>query len=1230
MKFDGNKPVVLHSNFIHLDSNKLGLFNSGSYIFYISILSSSSSEKSRFVTERVTLPAPIFFCEEKSGFKEPFAAFTCSATPISDDDFPDNTSIHLVSNYRTLVYNNGRVFSSHVSLYACLQSSDFVSSPIPFDTLCSGDASKCSIFADEHLAAVNKRDFQLKVSKYFKPFFIKKIGEVIGTEKTFTIEKNPGPIAKQALYLFAFVFLLNFSHGLATESVYFNPKTLDFYILDSINLVPIDQDRVKGMLDSEVCVVYDISFYKEHVSNYLKNLRNSNRSSLVYKESDFVVEKNPGPRFTMLIFCLLLVFYLASSQDCYLNSIKSVNFNHYPDYVETLLDFPVPVGNCSTSATYGIQIQEFDIITNPLYGLLYFCSPPQYSCQLNGSVGANYLPITNPTLSYEPFSQTAQDDFFTYQVIYQDFDGTNFNTNNQVFALIYQIPSTTGTTDSSVTTGSVGTTGQQISAPLPYSAPPVIPFGNTGKRSSSSSLNFNLMTLVFSFIFSTSGKLIFNKRLLLFVSLTLFIQYSYAQSTCNSIPISISSINSCSGASCLTTQVANVAIPNEQGASACYNFNDVITNQPVMSFNCTVGETFFFWDKTYCYYTDDPVIAQKGYCHCSGATSPIPSSPNYCPNSGWAQTLQFGTAMSTDCFLGVQGNWCSAQLYTGIERYEVCAWDPSPKSFSIVTCTINNAESLSAVFTGKPVTFSLPSYFSNMTIISTTTALQFSPQFTVFDGADPEDDNFYAMDSGLVNGLNEQSLSKIGALKITPGNGFNGVSLPPQLAPSIVSYLGSCVNDVVYSSVPLTSIKDMLTNSRSLLNSYIQPPLFMRRNGTLSGGIIDNDSPTHEIPNWQYIGQTGIAFYYLQSIVFFGVGLDSPLFSSSTHGPPNIYNPFLGNRNNGTFPYSYYSIQPSGYYVDLNGVSFYPQIFSWTLPSNNGTFYTWCLVNYGTGSCLADNVTLTLQSYPTGANLTIWTYLGNLTQEYGEIYNVADRLLQPIDNGVINFQITYSNYSINFVSTLVTPKIFSVDTDYVNGLVIVTASSITQPGSCMIGSTPPGVISTQSIVLTTSPQPYTLPFSANFNGVLNVQIRCAQNVVNYGLQMSWNGNDVLPTDNALGIASFSGFTNPSNPGGNWLPGIGSWDDFWNNLNPFQNWSTASIYTIIGYILFAIGAIIFLIIFVKLCMCFCSKKLFSRMMPKRWSGKSEPPITKSTTTPTSNRKKALFNFYNKLI
>jgi len=691
---------------------------------------------------------------------------------------------------------------------------------------------------------------------------------------------------------------------------------------------------------------------------------------------------------------------------------------------------------------------------------------------------------------------------------------------------------------------------------------------------------------------------------------------------CNSVPISLSNLTSCTGTSCLLTQTAYLSIPLATGSSACIEFvsPDGVSNTEM--FNISISHSFYKYKPSFIYWTDDAWLEGAGNCKCPPTTGYTRTA---CENekldvANYTATVWiYGVNSGAGCPLsptGLSGSHCYKIGVNALKRFKVLDMGVVPTKdigFSLSYTDGNQTyESWETEYSGISVYEMNSDNTINVTIISDTSTRYFDIQNIVFDTSDTSD--FYILDDSDVNSIDSFDTTKIGWVKPD-----QPIRIPPNMANLIPLDVSNCLVDKFGVVSPFVSIEDKLLQNRHRLSSVIAPGSILADPNYYFGLSKTSlkTAPDVNLKPWHYL-RFGWLLANHDGPQFLGVtqaGEFLPLTTGCGVLPmlQNITTNVGQYRNLSSLTVCWADMQvfiPQAFNIGGSYGYWLVKFITYANISGNFTEYGVCTMYNGAigvdftsvsfasaklnylavelGSCFEPNFNST--AWPTLA-IGNFKFNGTFSQSYtGYSSDInAVSLSNPIYEGVANVLVTFKDLNIQFQSNSIKPKIISVGTNNVDG-VWVFAQSVTVGGVCFIGTYPAGIFTTQSVTLGLNPLNNTYVFApVAYKSQISVVIRCAQSTSEATLFVNY---DLSPNQSKL-----NNITDTTAPIDWWFPNF-DWPFVFPKIpgidKAVTDWILLVVYWIV-YIIIIVAVLWIVFMLAKWLFCwFLKSKLLSRI------------------------------------
>lgn len=587
---------------------------------------------------------------------------------------------------------------------------------------------------------------------------------------------------------------------------------------------------------------------------------------------------------------------------------------------------------------------------------------------------------------------------------------------------------------------------------------------------------------------------------------------------CSTLPLSVSSLDSCEDNNCRTTETAQIRLELNKGTSACVRIESTGTQVAPAVFNITIIDSVLVYPLVDCYFSDDPQIDISSFCGCPGGTS---VSCDNCPNTnpiGMDVLCTSGLHNSKGCLLGGAGTWCSKVGFTGFNRFKVCdigspELQVSFKYFDTVTTKYH--------ISNNPNTITLGNSVFNLTLLDFLVSDKEKSEFMIWDTM--QLNNFYLIPDRFVNYHDTYDPSKLGWYKSN-----KSVAVTNEFFNSASNQVTSCSQNLVAMGTSAVHFADFLSNNPDFCAQRVAPGVILRDPGfpLLSAATGEDNDFIQPYKNGMYF--TNID----GGVVFFGLDDDNnvrptPYWAATGWTIDTITGTITGNFlcSNGTHMYT-------GLAYSYNLVIC--QQLEPVVPADVGINWGICVVTsalttgVATYDCTA--VSFSAFSYPDD---TLQIYVFNTsgfvqtTNNPPSIKELSDSILVPVKRGSATALLEFKNVTFIFDTINAIPHIDSVDDT--SGDVVVVASSKTVPGNCVL------MISddlgpTVSVFLALVNNKYRIPItSRKFDGNAIITLQCYKNRDSVSLDIKVDKGDpdiIEKTINQTSVREAS-MSNPS-------------------------------------------------------------------------------------------------------
>jgi hypothetical protein len=679
---------------------------------------------------------------------------------------------------------------------------------------------------------------------------------------------------------------------------------------------------------------------------------------------------------------------------------------------------------------------------------------------------------------------------------------------------------------------------------------------------------------------------------------------SLAAPTCTAVPIALSDLRSCENNYCYFSEVVTAAIPLGDTNSLCLEFVPPDSVGASVPLNITVDHSHFKWTADYVYFTDAVAVSSVGYCSCPGSPSGnFAGCPNCLAYPQYSDVVLCNQGLHHDesCGLtwtGAAGSYCTKTGFSASNRFKIISWKPqlvTDVGLAISSTYANQSLSWAVEYHGELAVFNDDSLPFNITVISDTAKVSFTPQYSLFDITSPLD--FYFFTSDEVNALDQFDYSKIGWYKTDQNKKYNS-----DLLSSIGTKLEDCTNDRFTFTYPWVNVIDFLTQHQSRLSRYYSPGSMLSDPNYLQVGTMFGQNPEHtsnpyifvstgwieanldDVP--QPFGWTagGDIVPTPQQLSFFtALGNNTQIWVES--GLTNVSSGYQ--YVDFTLPYKCNVVQVYSNVIASDGTEVVYSAFRCALSSVKA-FNVFCQGTMGAPSCgftgdpwHINNYTMIGRSWPELTYFSQHYVNGTYSKSIVGSSSAATttHMYTEINNGVLNVNIQFKNFTVFFENTVISPKFISATAK--NATITVVAQSLTVAGTCFISSEPAELLTAQPVTLTVSASSYSLDANLPlFSDVATLLLNCYKKTAKISLNVDYNiqinqslaQNETVTNNVSSQICSLNDFSscgtsffaNPSN-WGNIFSGIGDGNNN-NNLSWWQ-WVLLALEILAGVVAF---------------------------------------------------------------
>lgn len=577
-----------------------------------------------------------------------------------------------------------------------------------------------------------------------------------------------------------------------------------------------------------------------------------------------------------------------------------------------------------------------------------------------------------------------------------------------------------------------------------------------------------------------------------------FISGVLSQSSCSTLPISVSSLDICEDSSCRTSETAQLRLELNKGSTTCIRVEATSTQVAPALFNITIVDAVLSYPLVDCYFSDDPQIDISSFCGCPGGTTVSCNSCSAASPSGVDVLCTSGLHNSKGCLLGGAGTWCSKVGFSGSNRYKICdIGDPELQlafqyfdTMTMKTQTVTN-----------PIIVTSGNSVLNITMLDFVISDREKTEFLVWDTR--QQSNFYLVPERFVNFHDTYDPSKLGWFKSN-----KSTAVTNKFFESTNSQIVSCSQNKIAMGTSAVFLAEFLQNNPNYCAQRVAPGTILRDPGfpllsAMTGEAIE--VPTPFTQGSYFTSITG-------DLVFFGLDTDGNVHPS----------PYWA--ANGWSIDTIAGDATTGDYLCSNGTHMWTDTdFTYNLvvcqqldnSGNREDSENWgvCVVTNdiatGDTTYICTNIQFIAYSWPDG---TLQTYTFTNTTGFKQVSNNApkineasDAILVPVKKGSATLLVEFKNVTFVFDTINAIPHIDSLDDS--SGDVIVFASSKTVPGNCVL------MISndlgpTISVFLSLVNNKYRIPITTNkFHGKAVITLQCFKSKDSVSLDINVDKGD---------------------------------------------------------------------------------------------------------------------------
>jgi hypothetical protein len=569
------------------------------------------------------------------------------------------------------------------------------------------------------------------------------------------------------------------------------------------------------------------------------------------------------------------------------------------------------------------------------------------------------------------------------------------------------------------------------------------------------------------------------------VLLLLYFASGSLQQSCETIPLAISSFDTCENGICRTSTTAAVAATIDHDSTSCVRVTT--GTEQVFEVKIKFIHPIISTDLAGCYYTGDPSASGAGICGCplgsAVSCSNCPTNTNFRGN----ELCLEGTHTGFGCLIHAVAPYCYKVGFAGVAEYKVCQMNVDTFKGLVEVTAGQNKQIIE--LTGVQ-SYSLFNNTLNITFSNINFHTQRSNQFIFFSLLDPNT-FFYA----TPNEINDRLTTEPGLLGWFRPN--QKVNFTNALDNFIFVQSLDCSQDRFHASFTLPTFRNFIKQKPERVCGSWSP-------GTI---LIDGEFEA-----------TSNDFFNIENEIDLTDGI---VISSIDETPYTIgvdsSGRFIQNGplclTTSTFRLSNLQLFPGTLNCECNFTRINSVVQTWVKSCvlNDGV-YGFCTASTSTGTGLnCNNNTINARSYPLLDNLDIiWNGDWNITYT-GSTPPALSSIMTPINGGNGLITIEMKNITFAFEVTNVVP--IMTDVEFIDRSFRVSAKSGSVPGSCLL-TVAPGLINLQTISLALTINEYIAPaIVSNFTGTAIITITCFKNVDKVQLEVRIDPTDIIVNTN---------------------------------------------------------------------------------------------------------------------
>lgn len=571
----------------------------------------------------------------------------------------------------------------------------------------------------------------------------------------------------------------------------------------------------------------------------------------------------------------------------------------------------------------------------------------------------------------------------------------------------------------------------------------------------------------------------------------LVVRNLYVEAACDSLPLSISSLNVCEDGICHTEELAHARTQLAKDHAVCFKLGEQDFKVVSQTVNITFVSSWVSYPVLDCYISDDPQISLQGFCRCplvgeiTCANCPIPNianSTNICST---------GLTYSSGCIGRAPATYCMNGAFSGGNRYKVCEIG---KPQIILQYSYFDGTGFQNGVINLRERSHLDSANSNITFTAIEKERDLSNMMIVLDLLNPGYQ--YLVPKEHINTRDLVSYQKLGWFR------YNS-TIRSEIWNYITSQVINCGDDLFSFAYGLPSFRDILNSKPEWQVDVVLPGALF---SDPDADVIQAAEPIYD-PPLPPLSQGAYFMTISGEIIPFGVDVDGVPVQSYTQtftGTQYLSNQGLKDVTFGdpsikcSIPFYMSRVNDSGtildYYLQQCGVqalgiwAICRNLEYFTPPSMTINTNLNCTFPNFYGNKWPDNYNGEWSTYQSGGSLNF----GQTATGIVESFNVtSDHLLSMNVLASAEITIGFKNVTVIFDQTNVKPEILSLNPEKDD--IVVTVRSKTVKGECLL-LTSDDICYTKSVTLYDDKEgkDYKLPIRVSkYKGDVYITVDCA-------------------------------------------------------------------------------------------------------------------------------------------